>query len=346
MKQLLINRNEVSQGPSPKVLDALKNFRPEHVNFYLDDYYHSILIPKISEVFGIPEEQVIVSYGEEDFLRTIFDVLDPKKDSVLTHQFYYTYYKKYLDFKGVPLHTFSMEEKNGSFVFDIEDCVRQCKKASPKIVLITSPNNPTGNSLSVEGLEKVLENAAIETLVIVDEAYFGFDERYDQQTFLSLLGKYPNLIFLRSFSKLYALAGLRIGFALCGANVKSILKYQDRYLGFSRILEEAAVVALESEDYYKKLSVEIIKDRDGFIGKLHNFKNFQPFSSTANFVLVRLANSDIVRQVQAALATEPIVIGKFIDDNLLRVTVGYAAHTERLLELFEKIDKSINASKN
>src|SRR3989338_9445282 len=101
MKQLLINRNEVIQGPSPRVLGVLKNFKAEHTNLYLEDYYHSILIPKISEIFGIPEEQIITSYGEEDFFRMTLDELDPKKDSVLTHSFHYTYYNKYLNFKGV-----------------------------------------------------------------------------------------------------------------------------------------------------------------------------------------------------------------------------------------------------
>ncbi len=338
MKQSTLNRNEIAQGPSPKVLEALRNFKPEHANFYLDDYYHSVLIPKISEIFGIPENQIITSYGEEDFLRTIFNELDAKNDSVLTHQFYYTYYKKYLDFKKITLNTFAIKEENGSFIFDIDDCVRQYQKTNPKILLLTSPNNPTGNSLSIEELEKLLKNVAVETLVVVDEAYWGFDQEYNQQAFLSLLGKYSNLVFLRSFSKLYALAGLRISFALCGVNVKNILKYQNRYLGLSRILEEVAVAALESGDYYKKLSAEIIGDRESFINELRNFKNFQPFSSKANFVLVKITNNIVVERLRNALQKEEVVVCKFVDGNFLRVSVGEKENTGKFLKLLEKID--------
>lgn len=339
MKQFIANRNEVIQGPSPEVLEVLKNFKGEHINLYLEDYYHSILIPKISKIFGIAEEQIITSYGEEDFFRRIFDELEPQKDSVLTHSFYYTYYKKYLDFKGITLKTFGMKEENGSFVFDIDDCIQQYQKTKPKILLLTSPNNPTGNSISAEELEKLLKNISATTLVIVDEAYWGFDEQYNQQAFLSLLGKYPNLIFLRSFSKLYALAGLRIGFALCGANVKNLLKYQNRYLGLSRILEEVAIAALDSGDYYKKLSAEIIGDRENFINELHNFKNFQPFSSNANFVLVRIRNNEIAERLRNALQKEEVVLCKFVDGNFLRVSVGKKELTGKFLKLLKEIDR-------
>src|SRR4030066_3531 len=102
MKQLLMNRNEVFQRPSPKVLNTLKNFKAEHVNRYFDEidgYYNSILIPKISKIF------------------------------------------------------------------DIEDCIKQYQKFNPKVILIASPNNPTGNSLSVTELEKILKNTRVETLV-------------------------------------------------------------------------------------------------------------------------------------------------------------------------------------
>lgn len=338
MKQLLLNRNEVIQGPSPKVLDALKNFKSEHANLYLEDYYNSVLIPKISKIFGISEEQVIISYGEEDFFRTIFDKLDPQNDSVLTHQFHYAYYKKYLNFKGITLNTFRMNEENQEFSFDIEDCIQQYQKLNPKILLFTSPNNPMGNSFSASELEKILQNTNTDTLVVVDEAYHGFDEAYNQKAFLFLLEEYPNLVFLRSFSKLYALAGLRISFALCGANVKNFLKYQNRYLGLSRILEEVAIGALESEDYYKKLSKEIIKDRERFIEETRKFKNFKPFNSKANFVLLRIIKSNIAKQIQDVFVNEEVVIGKFFDDNLLRVTVGHREYTDKFLKLLERID--------
>ncbi len=335
MRQLILNRNEVKQGPSPRVLETIKNFNPEHINFYLEGYHSSILIPKISEIFGITEDQIMTAYGEEDFFRTIFDRLDPEKDSVLTHEFHYSYWDKYLDFKGVKLYTFRMVEIKDAFSFDIEDCIKKYQKTKPKILLLASPNNPTGNSISSEELEKIVKTVDNETLVVVDEAYFGFDKNYNKRAFLSLLNLYPNLVLLRTFSKLYALAGLRIGFALCGKNVKNLLKYQGRYLGLSRILEETAIAALDSGGYYKELSAEIVRDRENFIKQLRNLKNFQPFSSKANFVLLRVKNTEVIERLKSALEKEKIVIGKFVNSDLLRVSIGYKEHTEKFLKLLE-----------
>lgn len=338
MKQEIINRNEVIQGPSPKVLAILKKFNPEHATRYVEGYYNSILIPKISKIFKISEEQIIINYGEEDFLRTVFDHLNPKEDSVLTHEYHYAYYKKYLTFKGITLHTFKMIETKNDFLFDVEDCITQIKKLNPKVILLTSPNNPTGNSISVEELEKVLKNTNKQTLIVVDQAYWGFDKEYNEEKFLSLIHNNPNLIFLRSFSKLFALAGLRIGFALCGVEVKKMLNYQNRYLGLSRILEEVAIAALESKKYYDNLSQEIIRDRNYFVNELNNFKNFKAFNSKANFVLIRVVDN-MLGPMKNALSCQKVVIAKFVNGNLLRVTIGSKKHTKKFLKLLEKVDK-------
>src|SRR5947207_1106962 len=99
MPRELINRNEVIQGPSPRVLETIRRFDAGHVNRYLDGYSASILIPKLSHLFELPQEQIILGYGIEDFLRTLFDRLDGETDSVLTHHLHYSYYKRYLEFR-------------------------------------------------------------------------------------------------------------------------------------------------------------------------------------------------------------------------------------------------------
>lgn len=332
MPQELFNRNEVVQGPAPECLSVLKNLGSEQVSFYFDGYFGSALIPKLSEVFNLPEEQIIVGYGLEDIFRTIFNSLKPESDTVLTHEFHFTYYDKYLHFRGVKLENFKQIERQSGFVFDVADCVEKINRLKPKVILITSPNNPTGNSISAAGLAEILDAADKNSLVVLDEAYFGFDNEYKEADFLILLQKYSNLMILRSFSKLYALAGLRMGFALCGRAVKEILKYQNPYLGGSRVLEEVAIAALDSEVYYKKLSAEIIADREYFINRLRSLENFQPFNSKANFVLVRVTNDRVAEELRGVLEKEPLVISKFVEGNFLRVTVGEKKYTERFLE--------------
>ena len=203
--------------------------------------------------------------------------------------------------------------------------------------MITSPNNPTGNSINLADFEKILNIADKTTLVVLDEAYFGFDKNYNQQDFLSFLEKHENLMILRSFSKLYALAGLRIGFALCGTKVKEILHYQNYYLGGSRILEEVAISALESEDYYKNLAEEIIKDRENFITEVNKLKNFKAFNSKANFVLVKVDES-VKKLLEQELDNIDFSISKFVFENFMRVSIGSKQHTEKFLEVLTKVD--------
>lgn len=338
MGQVQLNRNEVMQGPAPKVLDVIRNFDSSHLNLYLPGYSNSLLIRRLSELYKLPEEQIIVSYGEEDFFRTVFNTLDPQSDVVLMHNQHYSYYDIYLGFRNVNLKTFKLEQKEELFVFSVDDCIAQYQATRPRVILITSPNNPTGNSISSGDLEKILRQASPEVLVVVDEAYWGFDNTYEERNFLSLLGKFPNLVFLRSFSKLYALAGLRISYALCGRDFKASIGYQNRYLGLSRISEEAALAALDSQDYYKKISKEIIQDRDGFISVVRTLKHFKAYDSVANFVLIR-AEGLQAKLLKDRLLVELEIIAKPVGEDLFRVTIGDDVRTHKFVAILSEIDR-------
>lgn len=334
-KKLLLNRNEIIQGPAPECLNVLKNFDPKHASFYFDGYFGSVLQPKLSEIFSLPKERILVGYGIEYFLRIIFDSLRADKDTVVTHELHYTFYSTYLNFKKVRLAQFKLVELADTFEFDVGDCLDKIRGTNPKVVLITSPNNPTGHSIKVDDLSKILTEASKDTLVVLDEAYYGFDDEHDEKGFLSLLESYDNLLILRSFSKLYALAGMRIGFGLCGKRVKEILGYQDSYLGGSRVLEEVALAALNAKDYYRKLSSEIIADRGYFIEAVSSLKNFKAFASKANFVFVNV-DPEVKSKFEGALESQDFLISKFMNASYMRVTIGSNLHTKRFLKLLSE----------
>jgi histidinol-phosphate aminotransferase len=339
-KRIFLNRNEVIQGPSPSCLKVLKNFKSSELSRYFDGYYGSSLRPKLSQNFKLPEGQIIIGYGLEDIFKTIFDSLDPKTDTVLTHKLHYSYYNKYTKLKGIRLREFKLTEGKESFAFDISDCLAKIKANKPSVIIITSPNNPTGNSISAKDLLAIFRESSRETLVVLDESYFGFDLGYNQRSFLALLDKYPNLMILRSFSKFYALAGVRIGFALCGKAVKKMLHYQGAYLGGSRILEGIAVTALTSEPYYKKISREIMSDRDSFIKQTNSLSHFKAYNSKANFVLVRV-DARAKRIIERELRKTKVLISKFVSNDLMRVSTGAKRYTRPFLNLLKKIDAKI-----
>ncbi len=335
--QKIFNRNETLYGPAPAAVAAIKNLNREHIFQYINGYHTSILIPALAKKFTIPEAQIITSYGSENFLETVFNSLRAGEDEVLTHQFHYIYYEKYLAFRGVKLHEFKLVQKPSEFLFDITDCIAQIKKIKPKLVLLTSPNNPTGNSITPDDLEKILAAAPPTTLVIVDEAYYGLNAAYPEKKFLALLAKYPNLAYGRTFSKLYALAGLRVAYALCGTNVKNLLRYQTHYLGMSRILEQVAVAALDAKPYYKKLAAAYAKDRAQFIRAVNKLKNFHAFTSDASFVLIHV-DAKILPTFVATTQKASFLISKPVTENLYRISLDPKKYTKQFIALLKKID--------
>ncbi|MDP2812256.1 MAG: histidinol-phosphate transaminase [bacterium] len=337
MSQLIINRNENLYGPAPKVLETIHNFDAINVSRYQEGYYNSPLAKKISAQFAIPEEQVIIFYGLEDFFRNLFSGLDKKQDSILVNQWHFAYFKKYADFLQIKFLEFKLIENETDFSFDIDDCLKIYNEQKPKILILTSPNNPTGNVLPFAELEKVLNNISLDTLFILDEAYFGYEQNYQLEKYLALLAKYPNLMLVRTFSKYYALAGLRIGFALAGKKAKEMINYQHRYLGFSTILENIALAALDSESYYEEIAQKIIKERDWFINQVRTLKNFKIFNSQTNFVLLRV-NEKIIDKLKEQIAKEEFVIALFLKDNMMRVSSGLPEHNQKFLALLKNID--------
>lgn len=336
--QTLLNRNETLVPPAPKCLKVLRTCKPHTLSQYAAGYFGSILADAVAKKYRFPREQVIVGFGSEDLLRHIFNTLDPAVDTVLTNDLHFTYYTKYLSSRKIALHTFAMIEGETTFRFDTQDCIALYRKQKPKLLLITSPNNPTGNVIPLPDLKKILSVVSQKTIVVMDEAYYGFDPDYDEQEFLSLLVQYPNLLLLRTFSKLYGLAGLRIGYALCGSKVKEMIQYQDRYLGMNRLAEDIAVAALTSPAYYKKIAGMFFKDRDSFISRVRKLKHITVYDSRANFVMIK-PDKKMLPLLIKKMQDMPVLIARFVGENFLRVSLEPTRHTKQFLKIVEGLDK-------
>lgn len=342
-KQLLLNRNEVAQGPSPRVIAALRNFPPSHANFYFPGYYTSILAAELSKKFGIPRDRTIIGMGAEDILQRMFDSLDSSRHAVILHEAHFDFYDFYLTHRGVHFEEFRLIEGEKEFMFDVEDCLAKIRTLTPRLVLITSPNNPTGNSLALRDLRRILRAAPKDCIVAIDEAYYGFDAEYKEKDMLALLRRHRNLMLIRTFSKLYALAGLRIGYALCGKDVRGMLRYQEPRLGGSRVLEEVAVAALRSPAYYRALSKEIARERDAAIRKINRLPHFKAFASRANIIAVKV-HPRAKALLQQEMDRLPVLIAKFYALNLIRISVAPHTLMEQFLAAMSRADRNAAAA--
>ncbi|MGV8017082.1 MAG: pyridoxal phosphate-dependent aminotransferase [Ignavibacteria bacterium] len=195
-------------------------------------------------------------------------------------------------------------------------------REKPRIVLIASPNNPTGNRISKDDLHRFLD-ACRGSLVMIDEAYWGFGS-VENDYVKPFLDEFPNLVICRTFSKYFALAGCRIGYAFAGKNLEELMNFTVRYLGYNRLSEKLAEIAYKDRDYYEKVTNLMQEDKEYFYKEFGKMKGFTPYKSYANFMLVDMPLE--VRKDMNKFLKERNLLIKFLDEEAFkteaRITLG------------------------
>lgn len=217
--------------------------------------------------------------------------------------------------------------------FDIQsDGILSAAKARDRnIIFICYPNNPTGTSFSREAILDIIENSG--ALVVMDEAYYEFSGK----TFLPLLGKYENLILLRTFSKAFGLAGLRTGYMIAGSDViNEIMKVKMVY-NINSLSQKIALILLEHRKEIAPYLEKILQERKRLTQQLDKLDGIEPFPSDANFILFR-AKPD-AEAVFSKLLENGILIRNLNEPgllhNCLRVTVGKPEENDAFLNVLK-----------
>lgn len=337
MENFYLDRNENNYGPSPVCLEVARNASADLFYQYSTDYKQgmkSILSGRLSKEFNIPEKRVLLGYGAEDLLKQVVQchLTEGKKLMIPSHSWWY-YNEIANEVNGINVEYPLIEGKN-SYYYDIEKLLEIYNSEKPDIVFISSPNNPTGNSITSDNLIKVLDNLS-ESVVVLDEAYWFSN---DNEQAAKLVNTYPNLIIIRTFSKLYALAGIRIGYALVGENLTLLTKMSNRYLGYNRISQRIAIAALDSPDYYADLSAKMSSDRELFYNELNKLPGFNVYKSDANFVLVKIPK-EIMTPLNNFLKEQGIII-KFMNEELLnshlRISLGTQEQNRKAIKYIKE----------
>jgi histidinol-phosphate aminotransferase len=337
-KIVFLDRNENQYGPSPACLRAKKHDEKRHLYEYSRDYMEGRKSPlsyRLAIEYGLDEKNVILGYGAEDILKQVVHCYLGKGEKIMMPSMSWWYYKKIADEVGGVKVEYPILEGDDSFYYDIKGMSDAYHLEKPKIVLISSPNNPTGNRMDIHQMEQVLEEMK-DTIVIFDEAYtlfFDSGKAYHGE----FIKKYRNLIIIRTFSKYYALAGLRIGFALAGENHSLFTLFSARYLGFNRLSERIALAALDSSGYYANINRKISADMNMYFSEINKLPGFKAYRSYSNFILVKIP-PEIKNELGDYLREHNMVI-KFMDeDNLnshIRITIGTQKQNERLINLLK-----------
>jgi histidinol-phosphate aminotransferase len=333
---IYLDRNENQYGPSPSCYKILRKSAHETFYTYSRDFIrgvNSILSERLAKDSGIEEKEILLGYGSEDILKQCVQCYINKGDKIMLPSFSWWYYKKIADeAQGVNIFYPIVEDEN-TFNYDIEGMLRVYVEQKPRLVLISSPNNPTGNRLKPDQLIYILERIT-ESIVVLDEAYSLFDQNSNLDS-AELIHKFPQLIIIRTFSKYYGLAGIRTGYAFLGNNHKQLALINARYLGFNRLSEQIAIAALDSPKYYIHIRQKMAADMEMLYNEMNKLPGFKAYRSYANFILVKIP-PEIKEPLQKYLIKNNMII-KFMNEdglnNHIRITLGTHKQNCSLLKL-------------
>lgn len=341
----LLDRNEFNFAPSPEVVQALRDFDVNNLCFYTriyDEKKKSIFSVFLSELYGLDEEQILLGYGGEDILKQAVHYFLTEEDgnkTMIIPKFSWWYYKSIADEVHGNTIQYPLYESGNTFKYDVPAIKQMLVEQSPKIFLIASPNNPTGNGLTPEELNDLLSIVPTTTKVLIDEAYASFASS-DDSYIKKLITTYPNLIIIRTLSKFYGLPGLRMGFGFASKELLTTFgRYSNKYLGYNRISEAIAIAALKSTDHYRNIAQSMNNDRKMYQEEIGALSGFKVYDSVANFILIKYPIA-LKPQLQAAFAEQSYKI-KFMDEpginTHLRITLGRPEQNRVVADTIKKI---------
>jgi histidinol-phosphate aminotransferase len=335
---IYLDRNENQYGPAPACFEALKTDNFKNLSEYSRDFSRGVksaLSERLANDFGVPEKNILLGYGGEDLLKQAVHCYISKGDKIMIPSYSWWYYKKIADEKeGVKIE-YPIVEGENSFYYDIEGMLQIYEEEKPKLVLISSPNNPTGNRLEPGQLKRVLRKMK-DSIVIIDEAYALFYTK-DNTHLKDIINEFPNVLIIRTFSKYYGLAGIRIGFVLMGENHADLSLFSARYLGYNRLSEQIALAALDSKEYYEDMRDKMAADMETYLREFNKIPGFKAYPSYANFILVKIP-VEIKDGLKKYLTDRNIVVKFMAEDGLfnhLRITIGTQEQNRLLLNMIK-----------
>ncbi|HVN57019.1 MAG TPA: aminotransferase class I/II-fold pyridoxal phosphate-dependent enzyme [Bacteroidales bacterium] len=338
IRKIYLDRNENQYGPAPSCYSVFWSRGDGIFNCYSRDFSRGVksaLSERLAKDYGTDEKNILVGYGSEDILKQAVQCFLERGDKIMIPSHSWWYYQKIAEEAEGTNIIYPIVEDGDSFRYDIEGMISLYREHKPKLVLVSSPNNPTGNRLSVEELHHILDNIN-ESVVILDEAYSQFDPDYNLNPG-DLTKKYPHVIIIRTFSKYYALAGIRTGYAVIGNNNSRMTLVNNRYLGFNRLSERIAIKALDSPRYYSRIRKQMNSDMNMYFTELNKLPGFKAYRSYANFILVKIP-PEIKEPLDAYLKKKNFVI-KFMNEEVLnshaRITIGTRFQNYRLVSLIK-----------
>jgi len=322
--------NENLLGPSPKAVAAIRKELP---NIYLyPEGPCTILRKALAKKFAIPERMVVISNGADNLILMIANAfVNEGEEAVMADPTFSIYTNVTQVMGGKPIKV-----KLKGFTHDLESMLKKVNRKT-KLVFICNPNNPTGTTVSLKTFNYFLSKIPKRVIVVLDEAYGDFVEEAFCPNGLDYIKEEKQVIVLRTFSKVYGLAGLRIGYALGREDLVDCLYQVRDPFPVHRLAQVAAVAALDDEDHAIRSIQSVYEGRKYLYKELDRVGLFY-VPSQANFIFIDFEKDS--EEVFRALLREGIIIrpGKVWGfPTFARVTIGRMEDNQRFVKALKKI---------
>ena len=322
-----LSSNESPFGPSRKVLKAIKQASEETNRYPNTDCLE--LKKNICKKFKVPTKNIFCGNGSDEILGLLCQLFLSKNDEVIIPKYSFLMYEIYASINNAKIKYSNVDD----YSFIVDDIIKKVTK-NTKIIFIAQPNNPTGIYLDRKNLNKLLKRIPKRIMVVIDAAYAEFINNADYTDCLNLVGKNSNIIVTHTFSKIYGLASLRLGWCAAPERIINLLDKIRGPFNVNQIAQIAGSAALSDINYEKK----VIRHNKIWLKKLKSELVKLPvkvYNSQANFIFIKVRNA---RKLDKYLLSNGIIVRTLESYEIfdcLRISIGTALENKKFLRLIK-----------
>ena len=328
-----LSANESALGPSPK---AIKEYLRLSKNFKRYPDSEGINLRKtIAKKFKLDLNRIILGSGSDQILELICKAFLRKGDEVIVPKYSFLIYRLYSQMNGAKV----LYSKEKNFTIFVDEILKMVTKKT-KIVFLANPNNPTSTYVDKKKLLFLRKKLRSNILLVVDDAYFEYVKQKDYSSGLQLFSNFKNVIVTRTFSKIYGLAGLRVGW---GYGSKEIINSLNQYkppFNINSPALSAAEAAIKDNAWLNKEIKHVKKWNDKFFKEFEKL-NIETNKSFTNFLLINFdkvkKNSSIIFRLLAGAGILVRKMDNYGIKNSLRVTIGKNEENKKLILKLKKV---------
>ncbi len=322
-----LGSNENPFGPSPKAAEAICRASAE-ANRYPDPAGIK-LRKRLGEIFDLDMKNVSLTNGSTyliDILSRVF--INPGDEIIVEEPAYGLYKVKALFNQGVVVPVYLPET---DYKLDLDEMYSKITDRT-KLIWICTPNNPTSTAVKGAELEAFIKKVPANVIILVDEAYIEFADDPEVWSMVPLIKEHDNLIVLRTFSKMYGLGGLRIGYALASEEITNCINSTASVFSVSNVAQAAALAALDDSEFFEKVYENNIEQKKYLRSEFEKL-GWKMYESQSNFVMVDPGIP--AQEFGDRLAAEGIIVRP--NFRFPRITVGTPEENQALIEACRKM---------